>query len=142
MTTLAKIGWGAKFALHNGTALTDLAEVTGIGVPEDQVDTVEATHFGSDQARREYIAGLVESGEGEFEINYVPGSATDTLCRTALASRAQKAYKITLPTTSGTWEITGTCVVVGFQRSIPIDDRMTATLRVKFSGAATEAAGV
>lgn len=142
MTTLAKIGWGAKFALHNGTALTDLAEVTGIGVPEDQVDTVEATHFGSEQARREYIAGLVESGEGEFEINYIPGSATDALCRTALAARSQKAYKITLPTTTGIWEITGTCVVVGYQRGVPIDDRMTATLRVKFSGAATEAAGV
>ena len=143
MATLAKIGWGAKFSLTNALAvLTEISELTGIGVPQDEVDTVEATHFGSPQARREYIAGLVESGDGEFEINYVPGSATDLLIRAAIADRAQRQYLIELPTATGTWEISGECVVTGFGRQIPIDDRMSATIMVKFSGAVTEAAGI
>lgn len=143
MTTLVKIGWGAKFSLANNLAvLTELAEITGIGMPEDTTDIVEATHFGSEQARREFIAGLIDSGEGEFELNYVPGSATDVLVRSAIAARATKAFKITLPTSTGTWDITGNCVPISMSRSVPIDDRMSATLRVKFTGAQTEAAGV
>lgn len=142
MTTLAKIGWGAKFSLASALdVLTELSEITGIGVPQDEVDTVEATHFGSPQARREYIAGLVESGDGEFEINYVPGSATDLLVRAAIADRAQRDYMIEIPTAAGTWEITGVCVVTSYGRQIPIDDRMSATIMVKFTGAVTEAAG-
>lgn len=139
MTTLAKIGWGSIVSV--GSPLVALAEIIAIGVPEDTVDMVEATHFGSEQARREFIAGLVDGGEAEFGMNLAAGSATDTKCRTLQAARDQVPYKITLPTAAGTWEITGVFVVTGYSRDVPLDDRMVATLRVKFSGATTEAAG-
>lgn len=142
MTTLAKIGWGATVSMGDtALALTLLAEVTGIAVPDEQVDMVEATHFQSTNRHREYIAGLIESGEGEFELNYVPGSATDVLIAAAKNSGVAKFYKISLPTTAGTWEITGQFLVVGYSRSVPIDDRMSCTMRVKFTGDHAEAAG-
>lgn len=139
---MVKIGWGAKFALHNGTTLEEFVELTAISVPEDSVDIVETTHFGSAGARREYIAGLIDSGEGEFEINLHAGNATDLLCQSAEAARVPVAYKITIPSDGGTWEITGNLIVMGYSRSIPIDDKMTATLKVKFTGQKVEAAGV
>ena len=139
MTTLAKIGWGATVSV--GDPLVELAEIIAIGVPEDTVDTVEATHFGSPQARREFIAGLIDSGEAEFGMNLAAGSATDTKCRTLHAAREAVDYMIALPTPTGTWEIEGQFIVTGYARDVPLDDRMVATLRVKFTGATTEAAG-
>lgn len=143
MATEAAIGWGAELHLANGTGvLTKLAEVTAITPPNPMTDDVEATHFGSPDRRREYISGLIEDGEGTFELNYVPGSATDTLIRDAQDAGDSREYMIVIPDGANGWEITGTCIVKGYERSIPIDDRMTATMTVRFTGASTEAAGV
>jgi predicted secreted protein len=137
-----KIGWGAKFSLHNGTTLTELAEITAISLPNSQVEDVDVTHFQSPNRRREYVGGLIDDGEGTFEMNLNPGSTTDALIRAALSAGDARPYKIVIPDSpSGTWEITGSCVVKGYERNVPIDDRMTATMTVRFSGAATEAAG-
>jgi len=143
MATEAQIGIGAEFHLEAtaGGALTELGEITGISLPNAQVEEVEATHFGSADRRREYISGLIDDGSGTFEMNYVPGSATDALIRAALADHEARGYKIVVPDGAGTWEIEGECIVTGYERSVPIDDRMTATLTVRFTGASTEAAG-
>lgn len=138
-----KIGWGAAFSLHNGTALVELAEVTSISLPNPTTEEVDATHFKSPNRRREYIASLIDDGEGTFEMNFNPGSTTDALIRAALAAGDVRAYKIVIPDSpTGTWEITGSCIVRSYERAVPIDDRMTATMTVRFTGASTEAAGV
>lgn len=139
------IGWGAEFWLEDDQAvptLTELLGITSLTIPNDQTDDVEITHFKSAGRRREYISGLIESGEGTFEMNYVPGSATDILCRAAHTAGTTRGYKIVIPDQAGdaAWEITGDCYVKGYERDIPIDDRMMATLTVKFTGAVTEAA--
>lgn len=139
--TQSKIGYGAGFFLSDGTTLVELGEITSVTPPNPQTADVEATHFKSANRRREYIAGLIEDGEGTFEMNYVAGSATDALIRAAQAAGVARAYKIVLPATVGTWEISGMCIVKGYERSVPIDDRMTATLSVRFTGASTEVAG-
>jgi len=144
MATEAQIGLGTEFWLDDNAAtpvLTKLGEIISVTPPNPQTAEVEATHMGSPNRRREYIAGLIEDGEGTFEMNYVPGSATDVLIRGAQASGLSKGYKIVIPDGTGTWEIEGECIVRGYERSIPIDDRMTATLTVRFTGASTEAAG-
>lgn len=144
MATEAQIGLGTEFWLDSNAptpVLTKLGEILSVTPPNPQTERVEATHMGSLNRRREYISGLIEDGEGTFEMNYVPGSATDELIRGAQASGLTKGYKIVIPDGTGTWEIEGECIVTGYERAIPIDDRMTATLTVVFTGASTEAAG-
>lgn len=147
MTTKAKIGYGAALWLFDRTAgagagaLVELDEMTGIVPPNSVTDHVDATHFKSPGAYREFIAGLIETGEADFVMNYAPGSVTDILCRQVRADRKVIDYKIELPTEAGTWEITGELLPKSYVREIPIDDRMVATLGVKFSGPETEAAG-
>jgi predicted secreted protein len=142
MATAAQIGWGAEFWLDNASGtLTQLAEITGISLPNPTVEEVEATHFKSPNRRREYISSLIEDGEGSFELNYVPGSATSTLVRDAIDDGVVRDYRIVLPNGTGTWWVSGQCIVRSFEREVPIDDRMTATLTVRFTGAVTEAAG-
>lgn len=139
------IGWGAEFHMENdaGTpVMTELLGITSITPPAEMADDVEVTHFKSPGKRREYIQGLIETGEGTFEMNYVPGSATDSLIRTAKTNGTPRGFMIVIPDPVGdpAWEITGECYVKGYERSIPIDDRMMATLTVKFTGAVAEAA--
>lgn len=142
--TTALIGYGATLSIGNvaTNALTVIAEVTGISLPNPETAEVEATHFGSPNRRREYIAGLIEDGEGTFEINYVPGGATAALIQGVQNAGLTRAFKIVLPNTTGTWEITGSLIIRSFERQVPIDDLMTASLTVRFTGAVTEAAGV
>ena len=142
MATEAQIGYGAELWIANSSAvLTEIAEVTGISLPNPETSEVEATHFKSPDRRREYISGLIEDGEGTFEINYAPGSATSALIQEAQESGDVRDYKIVLPDGAGTWEIDGQLLVRRFERNVPIDDRMTASLTVRFTGAVTEAAG-
>lgn len=139
--TAARIGYGTEFYLDDAMgALTKLDEVLSVTPPNPQVADVEATHMTSPNRRREYIAGLIEDGEGTFEFNYVPGNATDDLIQAALSDGAVRSYKIILPDGTSGWEITGDCIVKGWVRNVPIDDRMTATLTVRFTGASNEAA--
>jgi hypothetical protein len=64
------------------------------------------------------------------------------LIRAAIDDGVARDFKIVLPVADGsTWEITGDCIVKGWERNIPIDDRMTATLSVRFTGSPAEAAG-
>lgn len=141
MATSVKIGMGASFWLHNGTALEQIGEVTAISIPASETAEVEATHFASPNTRREYIAGLIDDGEGTFEMNLIPGvTGSDATIRAAQAAGATRAYEIIIPKPSGTWKIAGSCIVRKYERNVPIDDKMTATLTVRFTGAVTETA--
>lgn len=143
MTTSVGIGSGAEFWLDNASdSLTQLSEIISVALPNSQVEDVEATHMGSG-LRREFISGLIDDGEGSVEMNYVPGSATDALIRAALADGDTRDYKVVLQVADGTtWEVTGDCIVKGYERNTPIDDRMTATMTIRFTGTSSEAAGV
>ena len=140
--TEAMIGLGTEFHLEDDTSptpvLTRLGEILSVSTPNSQVDDGEATHMASPGRRREYIAGLIDDGEGTFEMNYVAGSATDVLIQNALADGVARGYKIILPDGQTGWEITGDCIVKGYERNVPIDDRMTATLTVRFTGEPVE----
>lgn len=138
--TEALIGYGTEFWLSNLSTLVRMDEVLSVTTPNPQVSEVEATHFRSPNRRREYIAGLIEDGEGSIEMNYVAGGTTDELLRDALNDGLARDYMISIPTITGAWEITGQCIVKSYERNIPMDDRMTATVTVRFTGESTEGA--
>lgn len=142
MTTEVGLGSGSEFWLDNASdSLTQLSEILSVALPNSQVEDVEATHMASPNRRREYIAGLIDDGEGTVEMNYVPGSASDVIIRAALSDGNTRDYKVVLPVADGsTWEVTGDCIVKGYERSAPIDGRMTATLTIRFTGSASEVA--
>ena len=56
--TNAAIGWGAEFWLGASdleASLVQLAEITAITPPNPQTEDVEATHFGSEDKRRQQL---------------------------------------------------------------------------------------
>lgn len=137
-----KHGFGAKFFLHNGTALIEVADIMSVTPPSPTVETIDTTTHSSAGGVREFIAGLIDTGEGSVRINWVPGSASDTLLSAAVLSRAVKAFRINVPAGTGTRDFTGNCIVTGYEfDDVVIDDKMTAMLSFKVSGLITEAVG-
>ncbi len=137
--TTAKIGYLAQFWIDDDASLmTKIAEVIELGLPNPQQDDVEATHFESPGRAREYIAGLINNGEITVGINYVGGSASDLLLTEAMASGETRSCEIWIPTTVDFWKFSFTGIVKGYEKTIPIDDRQTATITIRVSGAVTE----
>lgn len=136
--TEARIGWGVRVYLDNASnSLTQLEECIAIGLPNAQVADVEATHMLSPSRRREYIAGLIEDGEGTFQFNLVPGDATDLLIQAAVDDGVARDYEVIIPDGAFGQKFAGDCIVKGYERDVPIDDRMTATMTVRYTGAVT-----
>lgn len=137
-----KHGFGAKFFLDDAGTLTEISDVMSVTPPSPTVETIDTTTHGSAGGVREFIAGLIDAGEGSIRINYLPGSASDALLAAAVLSRAVKPWKINVPASTGTWDFTGNCIVTGYEKDdVVIDDKMTAVLTFKASGLITEAAG-
>jgi predicted secreted protein len=136
--TEARIGWGTEVWLDNASnVLTQLEECIAIGLPNAQVEDVEATHMLSANRRREYVAGLIEDGEGTFEFNLVPGDATDLLIQAAVDDGVTRDFEVIIPDGAFGQKFAGDCIVKGYERNVPIDDRMTATMTVRYTGAVT-----
>ena len=139
----ARIGWGTEFHLANDAkTLIELDEVTEIPFAEETADDVESTHFKSPGRRKEYRPGLIEPGDGQIVINYIPGSDTDKLIREAHNDGKVRAYQANLPDEDGNpaWRIEGFLYVKSRGRSVPIGDRMTQTINVRFTGVSEEGA--
>ncbi|QQN73953.1 phage tail tube protein [Croceicoccus sp. YJ47] len=141
--TDAVIGYGAQFHLStNVTAanLAKVAEVIEIGLPDPQTADAEATHFESPGRQREYIPGLIDNGEITIGINWIPGSDTDALIKSAQEDDASRAMKIVIPTGTVDQEFSFLGIVKGFAKNVPMDDRMTATVTIRVAYAVTQAA--
>jgi hypothetical protein len=143
MATNARIGWGSEVWFANASdTITLLGEVISFGLPDDEVEEVEATHLKSPDRRREFIAGMQDSGEIEVTMNYVPGSATDLLIMEAKESGETRPIRFVLSdnTGAGDWQIDTTAFVRGYARGpISPSEKAEATVRFRITGASTEA---
>lgn len=131
--TDAAIGYGSKFSIDpaGGTSFTDLGEVFNITPPSDSFDMIDATHMQSPNRDREFIIGLNDPGEASFEMNFVPGSASDILIRQVKAAREAVTCRITFPN-AATWTFDG--LLMTYEPAVPNEDKMTATVTFKVSG--------
>jgi len=134
-------GYGSGFFLKVGSdPWVELDEVTEIPTAEEMADDYEVTHFKSPGRKKEYKTGLTEPGEGSITVNYIAGSKTDLAIKKARDTGAVCAYESFVPAPSGKWmKTSGYLIVKSRGRAIPIGDRMTQTVNVRFTGASDEA---
>ncbi len=127
MTVNAALGYDTAWTI-NGTEVIEVIEVTP---PNNTADRVESTHMKSPGRRREYIAGLLGDGTASFSINWMPGSATDIFLRALKDSGATATHVIEW--SNGT-TVTFDGALLTYEKSVPIDDRMTAAIEIDTSG--------
>lgn len=138
MTTQADIGLGTTFEMATvaaPTVWTFIAEIFNLTPPAFTDATIDVTNFDSPNNTREFIAGLTEPGSASFEMNYVPGSASDLF----LLAHASETMKCRLTFPNGV-VITFDGVRENYEPQVPVDDRMTANVSFKVSGDPVQAA--
>ena len=121
---MAITGNGTTFSYDGGA----VADVLSISTPSVSTATIDTTNIGS-------IHRTVE-------IMYDPNSDTDledAWDNTATAAPVEKACVITFAD-AGTATFTFNAILVGFSASVAIDDKVTASLTLRVSGAITVAA--
>lgn len=128
--TDAILGYTSKYLIDG----VEMGEVIEITPGEATSERVQATHMQSPGRRHEYISGMIDNGEGSFQINWVPGNATDVTLRGLLASGATEEHTIVFP--NGV-TVAFNAQVTGFSKAMPLEDRMTATITVAISGEET-----
>lgn len=129
----AMIGYGSYFHISqdSGSSWIEIAEVFDITPPSDTVDQVDVTHMQSPNRRREFISGLSDPGSASFEMNMIPGSASDLKIQEIRGTGEQVLCRITFPN-AVTWQFTGQ--IESYEPAIPNEDKMTASVSFKVSG--------
>ena len=139
--TEAKSGWGGEFHLDDDGSLTELDEVVSFTLPKSVTEMLDATHLKSPNRKREKISGLIDDGDIQIVVNYVPGGATDVLIRAAKAAGDIRDFMAVIPRETANWEIEGAGIVSGWDRGeVVADGVMRGTMTLTISGDQTEAA--
>lgn len=139
--SLALLGYGSVFQIQSENSpdnYVDLQELINITPPSSELDQIDVTHMTSPNRNREFISGLNNPGECSFEMNFVPGSVSDDrlfeLLNLPTGTSRRRNCRISFPN-GVTWSFTAE--LTGYVPSVPVDDKMTATVTFKVSGAMT-----
>jgi hypothetical protein len=128
----------AKLAAY-GTLLkkagTTVAQVSSLSGPNMQAATIDVTTHDSPSAVREFVSGLIDSGEIGGQLVFDPNVATNIALWNDLVARTSASYTIVFLFTGGVETLTFTAYVTGFGpiESQP-DGAVTASFTLKVSG--------
>jgi len=125
---------GTTFSYDGG----DVSDVLSISAPSVSVATIDTTNLGA--VHRTFIAGTIDSGEVSLEIMYDPNSDTDIEDAWDNTATAAPVSKTCVVTFSDSATYTFSAIITAFSTSVAIDDKVTASLTLKITGAVTVAA--
>ena len=131
----------AKYAAYGSLlkkAGTTIAAVSSLSGPNLQAETIDVTTHDSASAIREFVSGLIDTGEISGTLVFDPNVATNIGLWNDLVARTSASYTIVYPFTGGVETVTFTAYVTGFG---PIeaqpDGAVTANFTLKPSGVPT-----
>ncbi len=137
--SVAMLGYGSVFQIQTENSpdnYVDMAEIISITPPNFSLDQVDVTHMTSPSRNREFISGLNDPGECSFDMNFVPGSTSDDrlfeLLNLPTGASRRRNCRVSYPN-GVTWTFSGE--LTGYEPTVPVDDKMTATVTFKVSGA-------
>ena len=137
---MAEKGFGIVFqyTTDDGTTWLPIASLEDATPPSESKDTIETTNHGSVGGVREFIGGLVDSGEGSLDIQYDPADTGHIELRTraATAFEAPEKYRFVFADTGATIdEFTAVCT--GFTPKSELEGKLMASVSFKASGVIT-----
>ena len=125
----AVTGNGTTLSIDGGTTtVANLVSVTPYNVSVALIDSTDM-----DSTWRSSIGGLKDGGDCSFEIAYDPAGATHQAITTAIDG----ATKSIVVTYSNADTCSFSAIVTSFSPSAAIDDKITASVGMKISGAVT-----
>lgn len=131
MATAAKRVYGTLFKKGSTTQ----AEITAINDAGPEADMLDVTSLDSSDATREFIAGLINSGEFSVELNFLVANATHATMQSDLKAGTSGTYSIIWTGGGETW--TFTALVKSFKAGGGVGDPLKATATFQISGKIT-----
>lgn len=118
-----------------GETLSAVGLISSISGPGLAMDTEDVTTHDSASGWEEVVSTILRSGEVSLDLVYDPNNAThdaSTGLVSMLETRTLAGYSITFPDTT-VWSFAA--FVTGFEPSLPHDGALTATAKLKITGA-------
>jgi predicted secreted protein len=129
------IGYGTVVEVGDGGSpevFSPFGELVSLTPPPYSRDAVDSTHMQSDHKFREFVPGLRDGGEMSFTINFIPGDATSDLVAAHATDDTLTQWRMVFPNAE-MWSFFA--YLTGFAAEVPLDGKMSATVRVRVSGA-------
>jgi len=127
----AEAALGLTFA-KGGTGISEITSITG---PSTTADTVEVTHYTSDDGYKEFVQTFRDGGEIVIEGNLDASDDGQVALITDLNDGSSDAYTLTLPNTeASTW--TFSAIVTAFETLQPRDGVIGFSATLKVTGKA------
>jgi hypothetical protein len=128
-------GHGTTFSI----GATAVGNIITIGGPDITRDPLDVSTMDSTSKFREFIPGMLDSGEITLELNYDGTAAgTGNFLSQQMTATAQ-TMTIVLPAQgaggTSSWAIAG--FMTGLGQAIPFDDKVTQTVTIKLTGGYT-----
>lgn len=130
---IADVGTGTTVAF--GTSTTFDAQVTGVRVNGEEMAVIDVTHMGTTGTRAKMLGDLKENVTVDVDMHYDPSETIPT--------GTSQTITITFPIPSGSTNgatLAGTGAIVSHSGDIPLEDKMTGSYRIQFTGAVTRVA--
>lgn len=129
----------------------EIGNITSFNPPSPSADEIESTNLTS--SAKEFVQGLIDYGEGSFEVNFDPSSAAHQAVLTGLAAGTTREFLIGFsdattavpsvtdssfgsPPTTRSW-VKFTGFIKGFVMQGGTNDLVKATLTIRNSGSPT-----
>lgn len=133
------------------TTSVEIGNITSFNPPSPASDEIDSTNLAS--TAKEFVQGLIDYGEGSFEVNFDPSSAAHQAILTDLAAGTTREWLIGfsdattaaptvsasafgLPATTRSW-VKFSGFIKGFTMQGGTNDLVKATLTVRNSGSPT-----
>jgi len=135
--TSAVLGSSATLQLGSGSPLsyTTIAEVLRCGPIGSTNPEVDVTNL--DSTAKEYIAGLADGNNVEFDVNFISGNTEQESLRSSQAAGSTVRLNMvwqTAPTTTANFDL----VLLGFQMGeTSAESQVSATVSGRISGSIT-----
>ncbi len=131
-------------AIHgHGTTLsiggTAVGNIINVGGPEMSRDAIDVSTMDSTSKYREYIPGMLDSGEVTIEINYDGTAAGTANFLSQQFTQTSQTITIVFPAQgaggTSSWAIAG--FMTGLGQATPFDGKVTQSVTLKLTGKGT-----
>lgn len=131
--TQAISGYNTRIKM-NGVEVAEVSTVAGPGLTRE---TIDASHMQSPEQWREFIKGMKDAGELSFDVNMIPGNASQFAILSDFYDDTSTAqWELIFPNAaSTTWSFRG--ILTTFEPTNAIDEKLSASITIKLTGKPT-----
>src|SRR4051812_18053354 len=94
MASKGSAAYGTKFQTNATGSFVTIAEVTSIGGPGRSTKKIDVSNMDSPGAVEEFVLGMINSGEVELGLNFLPNDTTQKQVNTDFDARTLRSFKI------------------------------------------------